>query len=88
MSKIGVTWRMMRASSRRCTRAISSCGVSPASAADALVRAGRDREAALHQVEQPAVGIVDRDRRSARAAAELGRGGLHAVSHRAASLAW
>ena len=46
---------------------------------DALVGPRRDREAALHQVEQPAVDVVERDRGAVLAAADLRRGGRRAV---------
>ena len=54
---------------------------------DAGVRAGREREAPLQQVEQSLVDVVQRDRRPVGAAAHL-RAGPGQRSHSAASLAW
>src|ERR1019366_2472488 len=75
----------------------------PGGARDVLIGLAGDREAALHQVEQALVQVVELDRRAVLAAAELGavlapgrgvpRGLGRAVrraycSHPAASLAW
>ena len=71
MSKIGVTWRMIRSSSRRCDAAdhllLGDLGL----AGDVRVGARRERERALHQVEQPLVELVERDRGAVLAAAQL-----------------
>src|SRR3954470_10226189 len=80
VSKIGVTWRMIRSSIRCWTRRITSSSVTSASrapraqgrcAADARVRAGREREAPLHEVEQLLVEVVERDRRAVLAGAKF-----------------
>ena len=61
---------------------------------DVLVGARGDREAALHEVEQSPVQLVQRHRRALAAAAQLGPGGGRASAHRrcaihrAASFAW
>ena len=64
MSKIGVISRMIRLSSRRWTRASTSSSVSPASSATCANGRGSSGEAALHQVEQLLVGLVERDGRA------------------------
>ena len=61
----------------------------PGLGGDVLVRARRDREAALHQVEQALIEVVERDRRAVLARAQLRleiRVGY--FSHCAASFAW
>ena len=71
MSKIGVTWRMIRSSSSFLTRAIDLVLGDARLGRDVLEGLGRDREAALHQVEQALVEVVERDRGAVLAAAEL-----------------
>jgi hypothetical protein len=55
---------------------------------DGGVRPRVQRKAALHQVQQPAVEVVERDRCAVLAGAHLRRGDQVWASHLAASSAW
>ena len=84
MSKIGVISRMMRLSSRRPDAGEHLRLLEPGQLGDAREGVRIEREAALHQVEQLLVGVVERHGGAVAAAPDLRP---RYVSHAATSLA-
>ena len=84
MSKIGVTSRMIRSSTSRLVRRQNVLLGHAGQLGHVGVRALRDREAALEQVEEPLVELVERDGGAVLSAPNL----RYRLSHRATSLAW